>query len=127
MAKLKVNSANLDLQIKRGTTLDPIITWKTVTDGVEELVDLTDCTAQMQLRSTQKSDTVLHELTTDEGDFDGITLGDAAGTIEIHISDEDSDDFEFNKAVYSLEITFPNGRTYEKLHGEIEVLGQTTR
>lgn len=74
------------------------------TGGVLEYnqpVDLTGCTARMQIRQKVSSDTVLLELTTENG---GITLDNALSTITIRASETQTKELTFSSAVYSLEI-----------------------
>jgi len=120
-------SAELNFEIDMGSTFRHVITWSTGEEGAEELVDLTDCTARMHMRSTVTSAVLVHEATTEN---DGITLGGALGTIEIFISDTDTSAFTFknNKGVYGLEIIFPDTLDVRRLlRGKVKVFDETTR
>jgi len=117
-------SAELNLEIDKGSTFRHRITWSSGEEGLEELVDLTDCTAEMHIRPSLDSTTIYHELTTENG---GITLGDGTGTIDLYISDEDSAAFDWNEAMYDgLEIIFPTGDTTRILRGDIEAFDEST-
>lgn len=121
---VKRQSTELNFEIDKGSSFRHQITWKTGPAGSELPVDLTGCTAQMQIRSRPTSPDVLHELTTENG---GITLGDATGTIDLFISDEDSTAFTWKDAVYGLEITFVNTDVRRLLRGKIKAYDETTK
>lgn len=67
-------------------------------------MDLSGYTARMQIRAAITATEVLASLTTENG---GITLGGAAGTIELYLSDEATALLTFVKAVYDLELIAP--------------------
>ena len=87
-------------------------------------VDLTGCTARMQVRTAVSSQAVLLSLTTENG---GITLGGAAGTIALYISDADTAALHWAAGVYDLEIEFPNGDVVRRLYGSVSVSPEITR
>lgn len=64
-------------------------------------VDLSAYTARMQIRQKINSTDFVLELTTANG---GIILDNASKTITINITDEDTAQFTFTTAVYSLEL-----------------------
>lgn len=64
-------------------------------------VNLTGMTARMQLREKLDSDTVIHELTTENG---GIVIDNILKTITLNVSATTTAGFNFNTAVYSLEL-----------------------
>ena len=68
-----------DLEIKQGATLSLNITWK---DSNGALINLTGYSARMQARATYESTTAIFSLENGSG----ITLGGAAGTIDVVIS-----------------------------------------
>ena len=121
---VKRQSTELNFEIDKGSSFRHQITWKTGPSGSETEVDLTDCTARMQLRANVTSSTILHELTTEN---DGIVLGDIAGTIDLFISDTDSTSFSWTDAVYGLEIIFPNTDVRRLLRGKFKAFDETTR
>jgi hypothetical protein len=71
-----------DFLIEQGATKTLRFIWKD-SEGVP--VDLTSYTARMQLRRTVSSDTVVAELTTENG---GIVLGGTDGTVDVEFSAE---------------------------------------
>lgn len=97
-----------------------------VSGGVIEYLqpmDLSVYTARMQIRPTLKSETVLLELTTENG---GIVLDAANSTITILCTAEQTEDLSFNTAVYSLEMVKP-GSVSQILTGSISLEKEVTR
>lgn len=64
-------------------------------------VDLSGITARMQIREKVTSDTVVHELTTENG---AITVNNIDKTIALMIPATTTSTFNFQSAVYSLEL-----------------------
>ena len=114
--------AKLKLTIYQGATFRKRLTWSAGTPAVP--VDLTGCTARMQVRPEVESSTVLLELTTANG---GITLGGVAGTIELFVSDDASTLFTWTAGVWDLEIEFPGGDVRRLAQGSISVSPEVTR
>ena len=110
------------LTIYRGSTFRKRWTWKTGTPAAP--VDLTGCTARMQIRSEVDSDTALVDLTTENG---GIVLGGAAGTIDLYLSHTATTAITWESAVYDLEIIFANGDVQRKIAGAVIVSPEVTR
>ena len=114
------------LVIYQGTTFDVTFTWRQpivspATVGTP--VDLTGYTARMQVRSSIASDEVLLELTTENG---GITLGDVAGTIALHLDATDTAALEFTSGVWDLELVSADVVT-RLLGGRLKVSKEVTR
>lgn len=114
--------AVVNLTIYQGATFRSLSTWKSGTPSLP--VDLTGCTARMQIRPTIASTTVYVTLTTENG---GITLGDDAGTVAVFISDEDTAAFTWATGFYDLEIEFPSGDVRRLLAGKVKVSPEVTR
>lgn len=110
------------LEIDQGATFRRRFVWKTGTPPVP--VDLTGCTARMQIRPDITSDEVLVELTTENG---GITLGDADGTIDLYISAEDTAKVEAAIGVYDLELVTADGDVDRVLSGTVTISPEVTR
>lgn len=86
-------------------------------------VDLTGYTARMQVRSSVSSDTILLDLTTENG---GILLDDTTKTITIIISATNTALITWTKGVYSLELVI--GTTVSTLvTGNVYVQKEVTR
>lgn len=88
--------------------------------------NLTGYTARMQIRITRGSDTTVFELTTENG---GITLTAADGGIHLLISDTDTAAFDFDNAVYDLELinTSGNGDVTRVAEGTVKLHKEVTR
>ena len=114
--------AKLKLTIYQGATFRKRLTWSVGTPAVP--VDLTGCTARMQVRPEVESPMVLLELTTANG---GIALGGVAGTIELYVSDDASTLFTWTAGVWDLEIEFPGGDVRRLAQGSIGVSPEVTR
>ena len=68
---------------------------------VGTLMDLSLRTARMQVRATVDDPVVLLELTTEDG---GLTLGGAAGTVDLLVEADASAAFTWTKGKYDLEV-----------------------
>lgn len=112
----------LNLSIDQGATFIKSVTWKTGKPAAP--VDLTGCTARMQVRPKIDSTEVLVSLTTANG---GITLGGAAGTVAIRIEADVTEDFTWKGGVYDLEIVFLDGTVRRLLAGGVSVSPEVTR
>lgn len=113
---------NRPLVINQGATFREPWTWSTGTPPV--LVNLTGCTARMQLRPDVDSLTLYHEMTTENG---GITIDGTAGTIVLFISDADTTNFGWTTAVYDLEIQFSNSTVVRLGSGSITLSKEVTQ
>lgn len=117
-----MSAGKLKLLIEQGATFRKLLTWKAGTPAVP--VDLTGCTARMQIRGVIDDAAPLVSLTTENG---GITLGDDAGTIELYISDTDTADMAWTTGVYDLEVILANGDVRRLLFGPVAVTQEVTR
>lgn len=119
-----------DINIEQGATYNESFTWR-VDDGstppTGPIVDLTGCTARMQIRQTQSTATYFIELTTENG---RITLypGAADPNIELNISATDTALLTFTTAaVYDLEIVTAAGYVTRVLKGAVTLDKEVTR
>lgn len=117
-----MSAGKLKLRIEQGATFRKLLTWKAGTPAVP--VDITGCTARMQIRADIDDADPLISLTTENG---GITLGDTAGTIELYISDTDTAAITWETGVYDLEIILANGDVRRLLYGTVTVTPEVTR
>lgn len=116
-------AAKLKLAIEQGATFRKVLTWKAGTPAVP--VDLTGCTARMQIRAEITAATPYVTLTTENG---GIALGGVAGTIDILITAVATAAFAWTSGVYDLEIIMSDGITVHRLAGgAITVSPEVTR
>jgi hypothetical protein len=106
---------------EQGATFNPLITWR---DESNALVDVTGYTARMQVRPTVASTTVTTSLTTENG---RITLGGAAGTIELLITDEDTALLTPATYKYDLEMVSSGGTVVRLIKGNFKVDPEVTR
>ena len=114
------------LKIYQGATFTKSLTWKTAPDeeSAKTPVDLTGCTARMQVRAKVGASEVLLSLTTENG---GIALGGTAGTIELLIDADDTAAIAWTSGVYDLEIVFPGGQVRRLMYGSFTVSLEVTR
>ena len=112
----------LKLSIDQGATFTRQVTWKTGKPATP--VDLTGCTARMQIREAIESPEVLVSLTTANG---GITLGGPAGTVALRIEADTTAAFEWRAGVFDLEIEFADGTVRRLLAGTVTVSPEVTR
>ena len=106
---------------EQGATFNPLVTWK---DEALALVDVTGYTARMQVRPQIDSDTITISLTTENG---RITLGGAAGTIELLITDEDTALLDPGTYKYDLEMVASIRTVIRLLKGNFKVDPEVTR
>lgn len=116
--------AKLKLRIYQGATFKRRLVWASRVGNVDTPIDLTGCTARMQVRSEVGSPTVLLELNTTNG---GVTLGGATGTIDLYISDEDTAAFAWDGGVFDLEITDSADEVVRLVQGSASVSPEVTR
>jgi hypothetical protein len=109
-------------KILQGETYNEVVTWKTGTPATP--VDLTGCTARLQVRPTIDSATALLSLTTENG---GLVLGNNLGTVRRIISAAATAAFSWDSGVYDLEIIFPDGTVRRLLAGTVSVSKEVTR
>lgn len=96
------------------------------TGGVLEYnqpVDLANYTARMQIREKITSDTVIYNLTTENG---GIVFDNLLKTITLFIPDNVTAGFDFTSAVYGLELE-KDGETTPFATGNITLQREVTR
>lgn len=114
---MSLEPAKAKLSIWRGATFRKRLF---LYDVDEELRDLTDHTALLEVRDEPSGD-VLLTLSTEN---DRIELGGAAGTIDLVIAATDTADILWEAAVYDLTLTAPDdGDTDALLWGHVTVRG----
>lgn len=117
--------SKIKLTIYQGSTFRWRATIKSgASADVAVVTDLTGYTARMQIRSDITSDTILFSLTTENG---GITIGDAAGTVDYYISDTDTSAIDWDSAVYDTELIAPSGDVRRYFYGAVVVSPEVTR
>jgi hypothetical protein len=117
--------AKYNLVIYQGSTFKKTFIWKTGTKHNMLPVNITEIDFRMQIRTTPQSNTVIIELSTDNG---GIIKTDSAnGEFELNISSTDTTLFTFNKAVYDIEVTYPNGEVHRLFEGGVYLKLEVTK
>ena len=111
-----------NITLYQGATFRLPLTWKAGDPATA--VNLTGCTARMQVRADMKAPKALITLTTENG---GIVLGGAAGTIQIIVTAADTTPLQLQGGVYDLEIIFPGGDVRRLLQGSVDILPEVTR
>ena len=118
---MTISPGTYDITIYQGTTFNQQFTWK---DQNNALVNLTGYTARMMARAGIDSSTPFITLTTANG---GISLGGAAGTITLLMSDASTSALVNGKGVYDLEVINGSGTVTRLLQGNIFISAEVTR
>lgn len=116
-----MTAAKLDLTIEQGSTFRQQLEWKTNND----YVDLNGFSARMQIRTTVESLDVIKELSTENAGI--IFLNSSQGLFQLFISANDTSSFDFNNAVYDLEMTASNGDIFRLIEGRVVISKGVTR
>lgn len=111
--------AEYKITCRQGSTFTKTFTW--IVD--RQPVNLTGWTARMHVRESVDSETIALEATTSNG---RITLGGAAGTIELDIPASVMEDVEARTYVYDLELV-SNSEVTAILAGRFVVTAEVTR
>lgn len=82
------------------------------------------CIAEMQIRPDIKSETVICEATSENGK---IIIHHAEKIIEVKIPARETSQFNFEKAVYDIELEFPNGDRFRIVQGSMSLNLEVTR
>ena len=115
--------AHIDLDVYKGSTFVKVIQWKTGETPVA--VNLTGCTARMQIRKSVNDTTVLDTLTTENGKLE--IHEPLNGKFKIVIPAEVSTAYTFTSAVYDLEIIFTDGTVTRVIEGCLTAAPEVTR
>ena len=116
--------ASVDLMIYKGATFSKQFQWQT--GSTPTPVDLTGCTARMQVRKTVQDTAVLDTLTTENGK---LVINDALlGKFKINLTAAQTGAYTFINAAYDLEIVYYGGEpVYRVLSGCFSVDPEVTR
>lgn len=110
---------NEDLVFHQGATFDDTYTWEA--DAVA--IDLTGCTAKMQVRTAYGAAAAVVTIDTAGG---GIVLGGTAGTIRIVVADDVTLALATGDYVYDLHLFWGDGTTEKIMRGAVSVLPGVT-
>lgn len=87
-------------------------------------VDMTDATARMHIRATLAAEETILELTTENS---RIIIDDAAKTILLVLTAEETEALSFAAAVYDLEVVESDGTVHRVLEGSLSLRKEVTR
>ena len=121
---IKRESAELNIELEKGSTFRHKLTWSAGKKGSELPVDLTGCTAELQVRASINSTDILLTLNIENG---GLTLYGATGEIEIVIEHLASSSFAWERGVYGLEVTLANTDVVRLVRGRITAFSEVVR
>ena len=113
--------AKIKLTIYQGATYRRRLRWS---DAARQPIDLTGCTARMQVREDVESPTVLLSLTTENG---RTVRGGAVGTIDLTIAAFDTAAIKWTAGAWDLEIVHPGGDVTRLAQGSVAVSPEVTR
>lgn len=124
--KVECGTAKLNICINQGSTFNLPMNWYEENDDGSkgDAIDLTGWTARMQIREEHESDTTILELTTENG---GITLNSPTGAIDVVIPAADTEDLDFDCAVYDLELVDAGGAVTRLVEGNVTLKLEVTR
>jgi hypothetical protein len=112
-----------NIAVTVGDSLYRSLTWKTGPANALQLVNLTGATAKMRVQTT--AGVALFTISTTASATGSITLGGAAGTIQIHVTPA-GNTIAVGKHDYDLEITLASGDVHTLLSGTYEGLKQVS-
>jgi hypothetical protein len=115
--------AHIDLEIYKGSTFVKIIQWKTGDPVVA--VNLTNCTARMQIRKSVNDTNILDSLTTENSKL--VIHEPLNGKFKITIPASTSSAYAFTSAVYDLEIVFTDQTVVRVIEGSLIAIPEVTR
>jgi hypothetical protein len=115
--------AHIDLEIYKGSTFVKILQWKTGSPALA--VNLTGCTARMQIRKSVNDRTILDTLTTENSRLQ--IHEPLNGKFKITIPANTSTAYSFTSAVYDLELIFTDGTVTRVIEGCISAVPEVTR
>lgn len=110
------------IKCEQGATFRLVATYK---DSTGDPVDLTDCSARMQVRRSTDSDAVLLDLTS-EGVDAAIALG-AGGQILVTVGAENTAELPAGRFVYDLELISAGLEVDRLLEGDFVVDPEVTK
>lgn len=114
-------AVNKEIVIEQGSTFRLSLRLKVKSTG--QPVDLTGATAKFQVRKRLDSS----ELDLDLSDTSGITLGGAAGTIDIEVGPDVTADMDPDIGSYGLRIVFAGGVARRLMEGKSTVVQSIVR
>lgn len=117
---MSASTLNLPV-IEKGATYRHTLTW---TDSTGTAINLTGCTAKLQVRASAASSTVILELSNTNN---RIIITPLTGVISLYISATDTMALSGLGGVYDLEIYFANGDITRLVEGKVVFKAEVTR
>ena len=119
---MMIRPGNTALECWQGATFEYSLTWYNDDAGTQPR-NLTGYTAKLQVRP-HPSGPIAISMTSAAGG--GITLGGAAGTIDLALDATETDVSRTGYLMYDLEMTAPNGDVYRLLEGAFVIYPEVT-
>lgn len=113
-------SKRYDLRIQAGTDEVRIFI---VCDHEGNALPLDGCTARSQIRPYPTSETILDEMTTENGRLECM----AEGKLRMLLPNDVTSGFSFEEAVYDLELVLPDTKVIRLIEGLVKVSKEVTR
>ena len=114
-------AAQLDITLEQGATFRKRLTW---TDKTGAAIDLTGCTAHMQIRLQPHEAVALADLTTSNG---GITITGSAGVVDLLLTATQTASLKFDVAQYDLVVFMTDGSVVRLVEGAVTLSRGVTR
>lgn len=109
-----------DIVCEQGVTFRRTFTW---TDENEQPINLTGCSARMQVRPTHSSPTTWLNLSSPAS----ITLTPLVGQLTVVITASQTASLPVKRGVYDLEVVLSNGEVVRLVQGSFTVSPEVTR
>lgn len=121
-----MQAGRYNIRLYQGDTWSISPVWKITSSITGSLVpvDVTGYTADMQVRRTTGSSTVIVELSTGNG---RIVTGSTDGKFTLSLSAVQTAALDVGNYVYDLEVTAPDSTVTKLLHGAFAVRAEVTR
>jgi len=117
-----MSASKLNLPVvEKGATYRHTLYWKNSTNTA---INLTGCTAKLQVREAVDSASTLLELSTVNG---GIIITPLLGQIDLYISSTTTTGLTGTGGVYDLEVYFSNGDVVRLVEGKVVFKPEVTR
>ena len=119
-----MSAAQWDITLEQGATFDKTLTWQDSSTDPATAINLTGYTAKMEIRKKYTDAAAQVTLT----HASGITLGGAAGTIRIILSNTFTSSLPADfSGVYDLELTSGAGIVTRLVQGSVSVSPEATK
>jgi len=110
-----------DFSVERNTHFSFSVVWK---DSTGAIVNLTGYTAELQIRSSATSSTVVQSLTTANGK---LVITGAQGKVTISMTPAETQALTLRRYVYDLRVVSGTGTATRLIEGSIQVSPEVTR